>query len=134
VKENLVAWLLFSGFGAFCGLICFWFWAKRVPTSMIQRHAGRIPGWILFWAGQPRADLLLGRDRQGEVTARVISSLLIVAALTWYHLVAWPEFLAHKTLAWIFETSFPLWLLITWGTLVWKIELFLKRWSDENNH
>ncbi len=121
-------WLFWGAAGIFLGLIWAWSWI----VGRIAEHAEywdweeKGPQWF-FIAGKPKQ----GSVAHGSYTynpPKAVSLVGLVGTLIFYHYyVVWPALTKGVTAVFLAETSFTLFLLLTWIALIFIAERSLKR-------
>ena len=118
----ILSWLQFCGFGILFGLLpAWWLFVGIVAEAVLNKHI-TIPSWLFRLAGgNPRT----GAIYKGILSSRhiympnlILSGIYIVIVLAGFQYMVIDDFsrgyLAGLSEIAVIETSFPLFLLLTW--------------------
>jgi len=125
------SWFIASLIGIFFALAPVWFWFhSRVPTTALTSKK-RIPDWMFRLAGgntkTGRIKKGLLPVRYGALLSQIMSIMWVVICLFFYHRLLWAVISKASAFDLLrIETSFPLFIVATWGLFVWRFESYLK--------
>ncbi len=127
MSKAVADWFFLSGIGIIFGLVWAWFWVQGRITQKSEYWHRVGPRWLEMVAGPPRESFLFSR-RVASLLPRITAIAGIIATIALYqvYFVTYQVSIGLLNM-WQADSSFPVFLLLTWGILVWLAERALKR-------
>lgn len=132
-------WVIFSAFGILFGAGAFFPWAAGsiAYAALVQRKLIHpmllviLGGWSLYKMQPPTG---FGQPKFWAIGAKVFSIVMVAGCFAFYQYCTWWYGLggfwdpvkSSAVRAFVSESSFPLFMLLTWGLLVYFLERHLR--------
>jgi hypothetical protein len=130
-------WLIFSGIGILFGIIPFYVLFVDLVSRSVTVEKRKVPSWIISTAfsdpDQPKWNMGTYTEGSAHRALWIFSTVLIIACLAGYHYLAASDFKKGDVAEIVvLETSFPVFLILTWMMPIYFAKQYLRKFPKDN--